>query len=606
MILLLILAYLPLPSSAGQDVIGECTLNVAAVSTSGEGVLGKLDVKVVKGSGRVYISTSPATEVDVQGAARMAAFVSTLLLGLDYSSYDYYYTLEAPSIIVGGPSAGAAMALATIAALNGLDCNTRNVITGMVYLDSTIGPVGGLKKKLEAVASGGGKLFIVPQGQLVYTSYERMAENIGPLVVIKTVPVKVNLSEEGARLGVTVKEAGSILEAAPMLLGLNITLNTSAKPVKATGLDRVYNMLHKEYEEMVSQAPSNSEYRNIADKAKEYAAEAEKEASRGRYFVATRLMVDALAMAQTSLWLKYAIDHDLNATPMINEAGEAVNRSLKAIEGTGTEAGGLASIYLWIAASHLNNARKAIGDDGELPYTITITGAAVDPTPLTQLAYAKWMARMAEELAALGWDKIGDAVEKAKVASSLGRSVVAYATALTQEAGITSATVDIAAEMIVSATSEKNSVVATYLSLSSAALATASIHTAFDGDTRLRYAEKLAYYLASSSGSKAASALLEAYKYYASRGDTERAWSYLDLAILASWAVLNTGGGASASTTTPEQGQGSTVAPTTTVTEALTVTRETPQTPIGTVTVGLLAGMALGFIVGVALVYRRH
>ncbi|MEB3787290.1 MAG: serine protease, partial [Desulfurococcales archaeon] len=85
-----------------QEFVGECTLRIAAVSSSGGGVLGNLTVRVTEGTGRVYISTSPATEVDTQGAALIAAFTASMLLGVDPARYDFYYTLESPSIIVGG------------------------------------------------------------------------------------------------------------------------------------------------------------------------------------------------------------------------------------------------------------------------------------------------------------------------------------------------------------------------------------------------------------------------------------------------------------------------------------------------------------------------
>ncbi len=599
-IILTLLTTTPIPSHS--DTVGECTLRVAAVSTGGGGVLGNISVRVTPGEGRVYISTSPATEIDTQGAARIAAFTATLILGLDIEKYDFYYRLEAPSIIVGGPSAGAAMTLATIAALSGIQCKTPNVITGMIYPDSTIGPVGGLKDKLKAVAEGGGTLFIVPKGQLVYTSYERVVQRIGPLAIVRTVPVQVNLSEEGEKLGVKVREAGSIWEASKLLLGVNPEPSPS-KPRAPQGLDTVYNRLESTYESMKKTRTGLEE---LTSRAEEHYKAAQDLAGRGLYFPATREMVDAIALLQASTWIEEAKSNNYNVTPLLEEAVKTVNQTTSMLESADTEAGGLASIYTWMAASNLRQAQEAL-DNGSLPRVITITGPAIDYSPLVMIAYAKTMAEYASLLASLDWPKPHGVNGKTMIAASLGKAVTAYASTLFAETGAQDSNLDTAAELVVSASAEPGRIARAYLSLAGVAMATAAIHNTFDGGILMPYAEKLAYSLAGKSGSQAAAALLQAYEYYKEQGDTERAWTYLDLSILASWMQISYNEEESQIAGPTQQPQA-----TATVTRTVTITEETgaeeataPSLP-GAVAAGLLLGLALGVIVGVSLSYSRR
>ncbi len=520
-----------------QEIIGECTLRIAAVSSAGGGVLGNLTVRVTEGTGRVYISTSPATEIDTQGAALIAAFTASMLLSIDPARYDFYYTLESPSIIVGGPSAGAAMAVATIAALSGAECNTRNVITGMVYPDGTIGPVGGLREKLQAVAEGGGSLFIVPRGQLVYTSYERVIERIGPLAVVRTVPVEVNLTEEGARLGVEVREAGTVAEAARLLLGVNLSLNPARPQTGPVGVDGVYEALLADYMRLNSTVPTGNEYKTYLDTADTLYKEATSQAGQGRYFTASRLMVEALASLQAAIWLDSALASNLNVTKQLDEAVGMVNSATQALSKTNTEAGGLGYLYAWLAASDVRRAQEGL-DNGLLPTTLTFRGRAVDPRPLELMAHGYWLARFAGLLSQLDWPEVSPAAGEKFLAVSLARSMSAYASTLAGEAGADLGdAARVAVEMAVSAGGENSTLGSVYLGLASAALAGSLLHYVFDGRVLMADAEKIAYSMAGSTGSQAALAMLESYEYYSSKGDDRLAWTYLDLAILFSWAV---------------------------------------------------------------------
>ena len=597
-----------------QVTVGECTLHVAAVSTSGTGVISNLSVKVVyPGSGRVYISTSPATEIDTQGAARIAAFTATLLLGLDFNKYDFYYQLESPSIIVGGPSAGSSMAIATLAALSGVGCNTRNVATGMVYIDSTIGPVGGLEEKLKAVADSGGKVFVVPKGQLTYTSYQRVVERIGPFAIVRSIPVQVNLSEVGGKLGVRVVEAGNVVDAMKSLLGTipRLEYSTGGLP-QAPGLDDAFKKLDDMYRSLESKVPAGDQYRDFINEAKKHRDAAVKLAGEGRYYPAIKELSTAAGLLQAAIWLKNALENNLNVSSERIEAEKVINETTSIVYGKATEATGLASIYLWIAASEYQRAVKGLKDGYRLPEVLTISGRAVDTRPLTLLASAYWDAIRAKLISQLDWDQLDNMNDKARIATSLGKSITAYATTLLQESGAgASDTVNIAAEMVVSADVEEYKHVAAYLSMAGAALASSAIHSIFDKDQLLSDAEKLAYRLGSAAGSMAAAALLQNYEYYKSIGDLEAAWANLDLAILVSWLSLKHYNTVKPTETTTIGGVHEAIQ-TTTVTMTVTETTTRIEANTGVLSVsessiisGLLLGVAIGVFIGIILVYRR-
>ncbi len=173
---------------------------VARTETGYIGVMSKLVVTVAApGSGIVYVSADPLTELDMQAAARMAALVAATVTGYDYYGFDYFIRIESNTSIVGGPSASGAMAVAIIAALRGTEVRKDFSMTGMIDPDATLGPVGGIPEKLLAAAESGVRVFVIPVGQ-----EKALDLNTGAVIdVIKL----------GAEKGVKVVVAKTILDA---------------------------------------------------------------------------------------------------------------------------------------------------------------------------------------------------------------------------------------------------------------------------------------------------------------------------------------------------------------------------------------------------------
>ncbi|MDD5417811.1 MAG: hypothetical protein PHW96_02895 [Candidatus Nanoarchaeia archaeon] len=137
-----------------------------------QGLLADLYVEIHDGNGRTFVDTMPLTEVDTQAGARLARQVSCDLLADsadsvvdDCSKYDFFYIIRSEYSMIGGPSAGASMAVATMSAMLNKTINPYTVMTGTINPDGSIGPVGGILEKAYAVYLSGGKYFLIPKGQ---------------------------------------------------------------------------------------------------------------------------------------------------------------------------------------------------------------------------------------------------------------------------------------------------------------------------------------------------------------------------------------------------------------------------------------------------------
>lgn len=160
------------------NALKETTIYMPAVQETDygtEGVMATLTVDVREGSGHVYVDTWPLAKIDTQASARMAKEVACETLFIDCSQFDFYYTIRSDAKIVGGPSGGSAMAVATMASLLDLEINNHVLITGTINPDGSIGSVSGLLEKAQA-ASEKGNTFLIPSGQTIVTPSDSSSE----------------------------------------------------------------------------------------------------------------------------------------------------------------------------------------------------------------------------------------------------------------------------------------------------------------------------------------------------------------------------------------------------------------------------------------------
>ncbi|MEM5878945.1 MAG: S16 family serine protease [Candidatus Aenigmatarchaeota archaeon] len=204
--------------SFGEKTISESNvikLPVPAVDEEGNGVLTTLIVEAAPGKGRVLTDINHLLFfIDTQNSIQIAKAVAQNITGIDISKTDLIYQIETNASAIGGPSAGAALTVATIAALENKTLNQKVGITGTINPDGSIGPVGGIEEKAKAAKEAGIEIFLVPEGQGTQVSYtpKRECRKIGPILYCTTEYLikKVDVSES---VGIQVKEVGNIQEA---------------------------------------------------------------------------------------------------------------------------------------------------------------------------------------------------------------------------------------------------------------------------------------------------------------------------------------------------------------------------------------------------------
>ncbi|MDL5504141.1 MAG: S16 family serine protease, partial [Candidatus Methanoperedens sp.] len=139
-------------------------------------------------------------------------------------AYDFYYIIDISSPIIGGPSAGGALTVATIAAINKWPLKSDVVMTGMINPDESIGPVGGIPFKLKAAAAKNATLFLIPEGQSTVTVTKTNGSS-GSIIITNTEET-VDVVELGKKLNVTVKEVSTIQDVVREFTGYEITKPT--------------------------------------------------------------------------------------------------------------------------------------------------------------------------------------------------------------------------------------------------------------------------------------------------------------------------------------------------------------------------------------------
>ena len=190
-------------------------ISVPAVDNVGNGVATILAVKAEPGTGKTLVDIdSLLFWVDTQNSIRMAKRVAENITNQSTENYDMTFSIMANASLIGGESAGAALALASIAAITGEKLSEDMMITGTVNHDGSIGPIGGILEKAKAAEDVGSTKFLVPLLQSNEVTYEEIehCEKFGLMEWCTTerIPRKVNIQDEA---GIEIIEVGTIKEA---------------------------------------------------------------------------------------------------------------------------------------------------------------------------------------------------------------------------------------------------------------------------------------------------------------------------------------------------------------------------------------------------------
>jgi uncharacterized protein len=190
-------------------------LKLPAVDDQGKGVTTTLKVKAISGTGRTLVDIDNLLFwADTQQSIRLARLVAGNFSGKKLENYDLTYSVEANASVLGGESAGAALAIATLAALEGKQLNQNVMITGTINHDGTIGPVSGILEKAQASKKAGASILLVPLLQSRDVIYEtsQHCETFGGTEICnsETRGRKVDIRNE---TGIDVIEVENISEA---------------------------------------------------------------------------------------------------------------------------------------------------------------------------------------------------------------------------------------------------------------------------------------------------------------------------------------------------------------------------------------------------------
>ncbi len=184
-----------------------------------EGTTADLYLEIKSGSGRVFLDTFPLTKVDTQISTRFAKDIACSYLDEDCLKYDFIYTIRANSPIIAGPSAGGAITLLTIALLEDLKLDQQISITGTINSGGIIGPVGGIKEKIDAAQEEGLKKVLIPEGERFIKEDRKIIETIEIVKGSKTfvnasiTNKTIDLVEYGKDKGLEVVEVSDINQA---------------------------------------------------------------------------------------------------------------------------------------------------------------------------------------------------------------------------------------------------------------------------------------------------------------------------------------------------------------------------------------------------------
>ncbi len=212
--------------NATEGVVGVGLINIVAVrqvitglfTTSYEGVVMRVEVLLRAGRGDLLVNTQPRIGIDIQTSLRTAVLVAENFTGKSLRSTDVILTIRAEEDVdvVDGPSAGATITVAIIAAVSNRAINRTVFITGTINPDGSIGKIGGVIEKALAVAKVNASEFLVPKGQskvIVYVPEESHPVPGVTIIVYRQTQVELGdyLKEKG--FSTKVLEVANIREA---------------------------------------------------------------------------------------------------------------------------------------------------------------------------------------------------------------------------------------------------------------------------------------------------------------------------------------------------------------------------------------------------------
>jgi uncharacterized protein len=403
-ILLILLIFVCFFTFSSAICYGQTHLKLLAIEKVGnvmQGDSADLYVRIIPGQGNVYSATYPLTKIDTQISARFARTVVCNELNGQCDGHDFLYTIKADSAIIGGPSAGAAFATATMAELTGQELDEKISISGTINSGGLIGPVGGLKEKIEAAKNAELTTVLIAKGSryidnknitmlfrnLTGLEIETNTTIIDGNFLNITVNDTLDLVEYGKLLNISVIEVGTLKEA----MG-HFTHKPFEKPDSKIEIDPSYNETMKRISMTLCNRSQElktkviQEYRTIDRESKKIFQKAENDTFKaqnaidsGNYYSAASFCFSANILFRDLLYEKY-----LTPTNFIDEAKEISKVKIKE-----KDFSTLRNLQTYIIVKERLNDRNKLIDDARKIFNSYLKDEANFTAAVYKLAFAR-------------------------------------------------------------------------------------------------------------------------------------------------------------------------------------------------------------------------
>lgn len=147
--------------AADGEPIGTSDELAAAILAHEPGESIELVIERIGEPGTTTVEAELAENPEKAGKAQLGVSLQ------DRPAYEFPFEVQIDSGDVGGPSAGLAFTLALLDRLTPgrITGGARVAVTGTIQLDASVGPVGGVRQKVEGAVREGATLFLVPSAE---------------------------------------------------------------------------------------------------------------------------------------------------------------------------------------------------------------------------------------------------------------------------------------------------------------------------------------------------------------------------------------------------------------------------------------------------------
>jgi len=403
-ILLILLVFVSFFIFSSPICSGQTHLKLLAIEKVGEQMQGDsadLYFKLIPGQGNVYSATYPLTKIDTQISARFAKTVVCNELNGECNDYDFLYTIKADSAIIGGPSAGAAFAIATMAELSDKELDEKVSISGTINSGGLIGPVGGLKEKIEAAKKAGLSTVLIAKGSryIDNKNITMLFRNLTGLDIETNTTIKegnflnitvndtFDLVEYGNLLNLSVIEVGTLEEAMSHFthepfeepdtkLEIDASYNETMKNIAITLCNRSNDLKEKVIQEYRT---IDRESKKIFDNADNHTKKAQTVMQSGNFYSAASFCFSANVYFRELLYDKY-----LTPTNFIDEAKEISKVKVKE-----KDFSTMRNLQTYIIVKERLNERNELIDDARKDFNSFLKEEGNFSKAIYKLAFAR-------------------------------------------------------------------------------------------------------------------------------------------------------------------------------------------------------------------------